>query len=50
MQLVFGDPYWLTKLHYRFQDGENLVKKIKFLFSKNKFFVLVFYYGLLFWW
>jgi hypothetical protein len=25
--LVFGDPHWLTKLHYAFQDGENLVKK-----------------------
>lgn len=23
--LVFGDPHWLTKLHYAFQDGENLV-------------------------
>jgi serine/threonine-protein kinase MRCK len=26
--LVFGDPHWLTKLHYAFQDGENLVKNI----------------------
>ena len=25
--LVFGDPHWLTKLHYAFQDGENLVGK-----------------------
>ena len=25
--LVFGDPHWLTKLYYAFQDGENLVSK-----------------------
>lgn len=24
--LVFGDPHWLTKLYYAFQDAENLVK------------------------
>jgi serine/threonine-protein kinase MRCK len=30
--LVFGDPHWLTKLHYAFQDGENLVKKKKSFF------------------
>ncbi len=47
--LVFGDPHWLTKLHYAFQDGENLVKQIKKkIFSFIYFFVLVFYHGLLF--
>ena len=30
--LVFGDPHWLTKLHYAFQDGENLVRNIRFAF------------------
>ena len=23
--LVFGDPNWITKLHYAFQDKDNLV-------------------------
>ncbi|CAF3715488.1 unnamed protein product [Rotaria socialis] len=31
--LVFGDPHWLTKLHYAFQDGENL------------YFIMDYYYG-----
>jgi len=34
--LVFGDPHWLTKLHYAFQDGENLVRRIAVI-SKNTF-------------
>ncbi|CAF1026594.1 unnamed protein product [Adineta steineri] len=31
--LVFGDPHWLTKLHYAFQDGENL------------YFIMDYYFG-----
>lgn len=27
--LVFGDPHWLTKLHYAFQDAENLVNSLE---------------------
>jgi serine/threonine-protein kinase MRCK len=37
--LVFGDPHWLTKLHYAFQDGENLVKK-----QTNNLFSLFLYF------
>jgi hypothetical protein len=48
--LVFGDPHWLTKLHYAFQDGENLVKNTLVCFNANVFVLLVYYYGLLFWW
>jgi hypothetical protein len=46
--LVFGDPHWLTKLHYAFQDGENLVKKNIFFVHIVFVCLLVFYYGLLF--
>lgn len=46
--LVFGDPHWLTKLHYAFQDGENLVTKNSYLGVFIVECVLVFYYGLLF--
>ncbi|CAF1093687.1 unnamed protein product [Adineta ricciae] len=31
--LVFGDPHWLTKLHYAFQDSENL------------YFIMDYYFG-----
>ena len=51
--LVFGDPHWLTKLHYAFQDGENLVgtnKPSVLLDSRSRRFShSVFYYGLLLW-
>lgn len=35
--LVYGDPQWITKLYYAFQDNDNLVnydEKNKKLFSK----------------
>jgi len=48
--LVFGDPHWLTKLHYAFQDGENLVKNSLVVLMQMFFVLLVYYYGLLFWW
>ena len=48
--LVFGDPHWLTKLHYAFQDGENLVKfQDNLQYRSLVFCFLVFHYGLLFW-
>ena len=34
--LVFGDPQWITKLYYAFQDNENLVncyERQKYLFA-----------------
>jgi len=39
--LVYGDPQWITKLYYAFQDNDNLVnyyEKTKKLFSKCCFF------------
>ena len=47
--LVFGDPHWLTKLHYAFQDAENLVKKKNFSFELKTILFVVFYHGLLLW-
>lgn len=50
--LVFGDPHWLTKLHYAFQDGENLVNfLLRYFFCEIfGFSRLVFHHGLLFRW
>jgi len=39
--LVYGDPQWITKLYYAFQDNDNLVnydEKNKKLFFEMLFF------------
>lgn len=45
--LVFGDPHWLTKLYYAFQDGENLVRE--FLRWIKDRMVVRFAYSILLW-
>ena len=46
--LVFGDSQWITKLHYAFQDNENLVKNFRINLKLFVIFCfLVFCYGLL---
>jgi serine/threonine-protein kinase MRCK len=35
--LVFGDPQWITKLYYAFQDTENLVNYYQKKKKKNFF-------------
>jgi hypothetical protein len=38
--LVFGNSQWITKLHYAFQDNENLVRRNKRIVFINILFSL----------